>query len=207
MAEEIALQSAHKLPEFFIDFRPRLLKLPDFKDKTTINIRYPLLPPYAFAHIHWDNESKELLYSVEEQVLNSAESEILKLIQLGLEDLINISFRYAAKANLILKYLEKNVQSILAEIGAKVSREAYLKIMYYIYRDFVGLNKIEPLMHDPYIEDIECNGVDTPVYIVHRKYQNLKSNVIYTEISQLTDFVEKLSQKNWAICQLCKTIA
>lgn len=99
--------AAEQLPEFFIDLRPRLFKLPEFKDKQLINVRYPLLPPYAFAHIFWDSEDKELLYHVEEQLLDATEKELLKLIQLGLEEMINISFRYATKSNLILKYLEK----------------------------------------------------------------------------------------------------
>ncbi|MCX6711501.1 MAG: type II/IV secretion system ATPase subunit, partial [Candidatus Woesearchaeota archaeon] len=68
--------------------------------------------------------------------------------------------------------------------------------MYYIYRDFVGLNEIEPLLRDYFIEDIECNGVNTPIYIVHRKYKNLKTNIIYNDIKVLTDFVEKLAQKS-----------
>ena len=116
-------------PEFFIDLRPRFVKLPDISEREKINIRYPLLPPYAFAHIYWDDTSKELLYSVEEVILTDTEKELLKLIQLGLEEMINISYAYAAKSELIIKYLEKNVQSILAELGAKVSKQSYLKIM------------------------------------------------------------------------------
>ncbi len=198
VVEQVPAQQAadeQKAPEFFIDLRPRLFKLPDFKNKTQINVRYPLLPPYAFAHIYWDDKAKELLYKVEEQILTEAEKELLRLIQLGLEEMINISFSYATKSNLILKYLEKNVQSILGELGAKVSKESYLKIMYYIYRDFIGLNEMEPMINDPYIEDIECNGIGSAVYIVHRKYQNLRSNIVYEEGTKLVNFVEKLAQK------------
>src|SRR3989338_6087 len=89
-----------KVPEFFIDLRPRLFKLPDFKNKTQINVRYPLLPPYAFAHIYWDDAAKELVYDVEEQILTDTERELLNLIKLGLEELINISFSYASQSNL-----------------------------------------------------------------------------------------------------------
>jgi len=83
----------------------------------------------------------------------------------------------------------------MSELGAKVSKASYLKIMYYIYRDFIGLNEIEPLLNDPHLEDIECNGVGSPIYVVHRKYQNLRTNIVYTENAQLVDFVEKLAQK------------
>jgi archaeal flagellar protein FlaI len=193
-------------PEFFIDLRPRFVKLPDMDDKEKVNIRYPLLPPYAFAHIYWDSKEKELIYKVEEVVLTGTEKELLKLIQLGLEEMINISYAYASKSNLLIKYLEKNVQSILAELGARVSKDSYLKLMYYIYRDFVGLNEIEAVMHDFYIEDIECNGFNTPVYIVHRKYQNLRTNIIFPETKQLIDFVEKLAQKTGRYVSFAKPL-
>ncbi|MBI2550051.1 type II/IV secretion system ATPase subunit [Candidatus Woesearchaeota archaeon] len=193
-------------PEFFIDLRPRFVKLPDISEKEKINIRYPLLPPYAFAHIYWDNTAKELLYSVEEVLLTDTEKELLKLIQLGLEEMINISYAYASKSELIIKYLEKNVQSILAELGAKVSKQSYLKIMYYVYRDFVGLNEIEPMMHDFYIEDVECNGSESPIYIVHRRYQNMRTNVVFSDMKRLTDFVEKLAQKTGRYVSFAKPL-
>ncbi len=102
-----------KKPVFFIDVRPKLIKLPEFKDKTKINVRYPLLPPYAFAHVFWDVEHQELLYDVEEPVLTPTEQEVLKLIQLGLEEMINVSYVRAAKMKVLIDYLEKNVQSII----------------------------------------------------------------------------------------------
>ena len=204
MAEETLISD--DTPQFAIDLRPRILNLPDIKDNTTIDVRYPLMPPYAFAHIYWDSNLRELVYTVEEQQLDDTEIELLKLIELGLEEMINISFAYASKSNLLLKYLEKNVQSILLELGAKVSKKSYLKIMYYLYRDFIGLNEIEPLLNDYYIEDIECNGINSPIYIVHRKYQNMRTNIIFSDPKKLIDFVEKLAQKTGRYVSFAKPL-
>ena len=204
MAEETLISD--DTPQFAIDLRPRILNLPDIKDNTTIDVRYPLMPPYAFAHIYWDSNLRELVYTVEEQQLDDTEIELLKLIELGLEEMINISFAYASKSNLLLKYLEKNVQSILLELGAKVSKKSYLKIMYYLYRDFIGLNEIEPLLNDYYIEDIECNGINSPIYIVHRKYQNMRTNIIFADPKRLIDFVEKLAQKTGRYVSFAKPL-
>lgn len=184
-----------KKPVFYIDLRPKLVHLPDIEDKRKINVRYPLIPPHTFAHIFWDEKNMELIYYIEEPILTETEKEVLKLVQMGLEEMINISLVKANKFNLVLDYLEKNVQSILIELGTKVSAKTYQKIMYYVYRDSVGLNDVEPLLHDYYIEDIECNGNNFPVYIVHRKYDNLKTNLIYNNPLVLIDFVEKLAQK------------
>ena len=39
------------------------------------------------------------------------------------------------------------------------------------------LDKIDPLMKDPNIEDISCDGSGVPIFLYHRKYGSLKSNV------------------------------
>ena len=181
--------------KFEIDTVPKIVEIPDFRDEREINIRYPLIAPYSYAHLFWDEKINELIYFVEEPVLDKTEKEVLRLVQLALEEMINISYAKATKFELLLEYLEKNVQSILVELGTKVSEETYKKIMYFVFRDSIGLNEIEPLLKDYFIEDIECNGVDSPIYIVHRKFENIRTNIVFDSAQKLTDFVEKLAQK------------
>ncbi|MEJ2267722.1 MAG: type II/IV secretion system ATPase subunit [Nanoarchaeota archaeon] len=72
------------------------------------------------------------------------------------------------------------------------SKESLLE---YLDRDFVGFNEVEPLLRDYFVEDIECNGVNSPVYIIHRIYGNIKTNLIFKNIETLESFVEKLAQR------------
>lgn len=174
---------------------PVMPALPSIPDKQKINFKYPLIEPYAYAHIYWDFQSNELVYYVEEPQLDDAERNLLKTIEQGIEELINISFLNVKTTEAVIAYLEKNIKVLLAELGIKVTEELFLKMMYYVYRDFVGLNEIEPIMKDFFIEDIECNGVNTPIYIVHRKYRNLRTNILFRDIGKLTSLVEKLAQK------------
>ena len=172
--------------------------LPNFKDvkKEEIDVKYPLISPYAYAHIKWDKKNKELVYTIEEPELSVREKHVLNLLEDGIKELINISYLGAQKGQTIIDYLEKNLKVLLNELRIKLTKESYLKIMYYIYRDFVGLGRIEPLMNDYFIEDIECNGVETPLFIVHRRYRNLKTNVKYESTQELAKFVERLAQKS-----------
>jgi archaeal flagellar protein FlaI len=189
VTKDLAVESSFKL-------HPRkITSLPDFDDHRKINVRYPLIAPYAYAHIYWDKKLNELIYYVEEPVLTDTEKELLSLVRLGLQEMINISFIKARTSEMLIKYLELNIQNILIEIGTKISKETYNHIMYYIYRDYVGMNEIEPMMNDHYIEDVECNGANFPLYIVHRKYRNIRSNVIFSHPEALANFVEKLAQK------------
>lgn len=172
-----------------------IVQLPDFDKNTGLNIIYPLLEPYAYAHIYWDNEKNEIVYEIQEPVLNDEEKKTLDALEKGLNELINISFINVNKENKIIEYLEKNLKVLIDEYKIKIDDESFLKVMYYIYRDFVGLNEIEPLMNDYFIEDIECNGVDSAVYIIHRKYRNLKTSLVFKDMKHLTSFVEKIAQK------------
>ncbi len=188
--------SVEETPTFSIDTNIQIPRFLDVLEKEKINIRYPLIPPYAYAHIFWDIENKELVYFVEEPVLNEEQKKILDILEDGIKELINISFIAVKSQDAIIQYLEKNLKVLLDELRIELSKDSYLKIMYYIYRDFVGLNNIEPFLNDYFIEDIECNGVNFPIYIVHRKYRNLRTNITYIDLEKLTSFVEKLAQKS-----------
>ena len=181
--------------DFGIEKATEIPSLPDFSEKRKIDIKYPLIKPYAYAHIHWDEDQKEVVYELKEPPLNLKEKHVLKELEKGLEELINISFINIKDKEAVISYLEKNARVLLAELGLKPPKEVFLKLMYYIYRDFVGLNRIEALMNDYHIEDIECNGSNLELYIVHRKYRNLKTNITFKSNDELTSFVEKLSQK------------
>src|SRR3989344_7016528 len=164
---------------FKLDLKPSVAEIPDFDDITTVDVRYPLIPPYAYVHIFWDPKSDELIYDVEEPQLNDSERKLFSIVEEGVKELINVSFIGVKSIDLVIEYLEKNIKVLLDEMDIKVSDESFIKIMYYIYRNFIGLNEIEPLMSDYYIEDIECNGSKSPLYIVHRKFRNIRTNIIY----------------------------
>lgn len=190
------VQKLETRPTFSVDFKQQIIpQFPDEEKKEYIDIKYPLIPPYAYAHIFWDDAAKELVYFVEEPVLNKAEEGILEVLEDGIKELINISYLSVKSGETVIEYLEKNINILIDELQIEVSKESYLKLMYFIYRDFVGLNEIEPMLNDYFIEDIECNGINSPIYIVHRKYRNLRTNIIYKDTEKLTSFVEKLSQK------------
>jgi archaeal flagellar protein FlaI len=187
------LQEKHP-SKFAIQSTTKVVSFPDVP-KDQVDIRYPLLEPYAYAHIKWDQKAGELIYSIEEPLLEVYEKKVLNLLEEGIKELLNISYLANAEGETIIQYLEKNVKSLISELRIRLEKSSYLKIMYYIYRDFVGLGKIEPLMNDYYIEDVECNGTGYPIYVVHRKYRNIRTDVAFEKTPELSNFVEKLAQR------------
>jgi len=178
-----------------IDVSPPIPALPRITDKTSIDLRYALIAPYANAHLFWNKKKGELIYEVEEPILAKAEQETLKKIEEGMRELINVNVITEKTEEALVEYIDKTARLLISELNLQVSESLYEKIFYYLYRDFVGFNEIEPLIRDYFIEDIECNGINAPLYVVHRLYRNMKTNIKFTNIERLASFVEKLAQR------------
>ncbi len=178
-----------------INTSPQIPALPRIDDKKKVDVRYLLISPYASAHIYWDNKLNELVYELEEPLLQDYEKATLERIEEAMLELININVAVEKTTEAVTEYLDKTARLLITELNLKVTQETYKKIFYYLFRDFIGFNEIDPLLRDYYIEDIECNGVDTPIYIIHRVYRNLRTNITFSNVDVLASFVEKLAQR------------
>ena len=162
-----------------INVNPTIPALPKIEDKTKINVRYTLISPYVSVHIYWSQEEGEVIYEIEEPILDKDEQAALKTLESSLEELVNVNVLVQKSTEAMIEYIDKTSRMMIEEMGLQITYESYKRIFYYLFRDFVGLNKIEPMMKDFFIEDIECNGIETPVYIIHRIYRNMKTNIRY----------------------------
>ncbi len=173
-------------------------------DLTKIDIVYPLTPPkpkegeeiYAYAHIRWNPNKNVLIYEVVEPILSKADKELLEKIKKIMQERLDVDF---TKLNLkgAKKYIDKRLEEIIEMLGVYLTGKRKKIIKYYLYRDFIGLGKIEPLMHDPYIEDISCDGVGIPIYVYHRNpyIASVETNIIFESKEELDNYIMKLAQK------------
>lgn len=178
-----------------INLNPTIPPLPRFKDKKKVDVRYMLVPPYASAHIYWDKKRSELVYELEEPILSEAEEEALDRLEDAMLELINVNVAVEKTLEATTAYIDKTARLLVDELNFKISSETYDKIFYYLFRDFIGLNKVDPLLRDYFIEDIECNGLNTPIFIIHRIFRNIRTNIVYKDIGKLSSFIEKLAQR------------
>jgi flagellar protein FlaI len=78
----------------------------------------------------------------------------------------------------------------------KFTLEEWDLIFYYVVKDLVGYGPIQPIIEDPHIEDISCNGLGVPVFIWHRKYESIPTNITFVNNKHLNDFLVKLAHKS-----------
>ncbi|MDW8045591.1 MAG: type II/IV secretion system ATPase subunit [Nitrososphaerota archaeon] len=70
------------------------------------------------------------------------------------------------------------------------------KFYYFLERDFLGYGPLNVLMLDWRIEDISCDGVNTPIFVWHRKYESMPTNIQFQDRKYLDDYIVKLAHKS-----------
>ena len=184
-----------KLAGFQVEIPKAFVELPPADDLAKIDVRYPLILPFAYAHVIWNPKEKQLNYFLEEPKLTEEEKKFLQRISSSLIDLIEVGLSAIKSIPEATKYLEDQIKKVVKEFSIQLNPEQYTRVMYYIYRNFVGLNEIEPLIRDPWLEDIGCDGLSIPIYVIHRKYGSIRTNIVYEKVEDLREFVIKLSER------------
>lgn len=91
--------------------------------------------------------------------------------------------------------LMATINGIIDRYDIDVSGDTQDKVMYYIRRDILGYGLIDNLMQDENIEDISCNGAGSPIFVYHRIYENIPTNVSFSNNNELDSFIVLLAQK------------
>ena len=183
------------LPGFRLEKSTRIVELPAVEDITKLNVIYPLIEPFSYANIKWNDEEKAVIYTVIEPQLSEGEMKILEKVSEAVIQLVEVELTAMKETSQAIQYLQRQVDKVLKDFGIRLTPNQYLKIMYLIYRNFIGLNETDGLMQDPNIEDISCDGFGTPVFIVHRKYGSIKTNVVFDDTDRLKNFITKLAER------------
>jgi flagellar protein FlaI len=143
--------------------------------------------------IKFDENSKTYVYEVHEPLLDEAEQEIKnRLLELfELRSTIDVFESNTAEKSI---KLDESLQKIIVDGHIKLSENSKDKIFYYIFQEFTGYGKIDILMHDEGIEDISCDGPYIPIFIYHKTYESIKSNIVFENPDELDSFAVKLAQ-------------
>ncbi|MGQ4554656.1 ATPase, T2SS/T4P/T4SS family [Halobellus sp. GM3] len=85
--------------------------------------------------------------------------------------------------------------AVLAEDATSLTDYQVEKLLYVLRRDFIGYERIDAIKHDVNVEDISCDGYNSPAFVYHSDYEQIISNVYHGE-EELDDFVVKLAQRS-----------
>lgn len=152
---------------------------------------YPLKPPFSYAAIVQNVETLEYLYILDELPLTRVEREGY----VRLRNILEYELQAPEGEETLEESFRRQMPSIIAQhqkLFGEVSQVGMRKVLHYLGRDIVGYGKIDALMYDQYVEDIGCGGIGKPIFLWHRKYENIKTDVSFREEQELDDFIMRV---------------
>ncbi|ADC65582.1 type II secretion system protein E [Ferroglobus placidus DSM 10642] len=158
-------------------------------DEEEILEEYWIVENFAKVQIRMNSRNLRKRYFLIEPQISREEAKLLHVIY---ED-VRRKLIYSDEENLF-DSLIKALKKVLSDYSIKVEDELYVKMLYYFVRDFLGVGAVEPILNDENVEDISCDGYDIPVFVYHRKYGNMPTNLTFSK-EELDSYVLSLAQK------------
>ncbi len=154
--------------------------------------KYPLYAPFAYVVIIQDPKTGECRYILDELQLDPLERGIYnRILEMLLAEMESPKEEITDPRKFFAQEAKKIVDKYRISLGW-LPDVSWYKILYHAERDLVGFGKIDSLMRDPNIEDISCDGINKSVYIWHRTFESIETNVQFESDEVLDNMVVKL---------------
>lgn len=150
-------------------------------------------PGRALVYIALNEKSRMKEYLLYEPALSPFEYELLERLHEDLRDVLILTDEETGMDRRFL--LLTKVMELLNYYGVSIDQKPLFKIEYFLVRNYIGWGRINALMIDPWIEDISCDGDNIPIFLFHRKEQNIKTNIQF-ENDSLISLAITLAQRS-----------
>ncbi|AUV83906.1 type II secretion system protein [Salinigranum rubrum] len=154
--------------------------------------RYWVNAPYTYVVVTYDEEASEHRYNVVEPDLDAFGRTLLERVRRDIRD--PLLYRDGTDV-LDAIALREELESLLNEYGVDIDVGTFHALWYYLVRDFLGYDRVTPLMNDPHIEDISCDGYDLPIFVYHSGYTDIETSVTFDQ-EKLDNYVVRLAQRS-----------
>jgi flagellar protein FlaI len=154
--------------------------------------KYPLYEPFAHVSVAQNPKTGEYKYILDELQLDPLERGVYsRILDILLAEIESPKEEILDPRRFFAEEAKKIVDKYRISLGW-LPDVSWYKILYHAERDLVGFGRIDPLMRDPNIEDISCDGVKRLCYIWHRNYESIETNIEFENDDELDNMVVKL---------------
>lgn len=170
------------------DYYPRLSR--NLKDLAVRNLIYQIKDG-LFIHIYPDPTSARDIYIPIEPHMTVDLEDIMPEVEAKLLDWaeeIGLAETEEEKKEALVRAIDEIVTTNAGVGKTQVTPRQLEGLRYVITRDKAGLSVLQPLLLDPYIEDISCSGVGS-IFIEHKVFKSLQAAIVFPTHEDLDDFV------------------
>ena len=130
-------------------------------------------------------------YSPEEKVLLGEMRE--NLVDLAISTGENFQVSEEKLLNDIKNFLSLRLSGTLQDNGT--SNEYLDMLSRKFLRDIIGYGAIDPLIQDDELEEIMIIGTSKPIFVYHRKYGMMKTNLQFRDEGELRDLIDSIARQ------------
>lgn len=152
------------------------------KQFDSIGSNFDIVPQYNVFKQKYSSEEKLLLSELRENLVDLAISSDESL-QVNEDKLLNDikNFLFAKLAN--------NSQN------NAISNEYLDNLARKLFQDLVGYGEIDPLICDDNLEEIMVIGIDKPVFVYHREYGMMKTNILFKDAGEVMNLIDSIARQ------------
>lgn len=152
------------------------------KQFDSIGGNFDVVPQYNVFKQKYSSEEKLLLSELRENLVDLAISSDESL-QVNEDKLLNDikNFLFAKLAN--------NSQN------NAISNEYLDNLARKLFQDLVGYGEIDPLIRDDNLEEIMVIGIGKPVFVYHREYGMMKTNILFKDAGEVMNLIDSIARQ------------
>ena len=150
--------------------------------------RYPVNSPFAYAVIA-QSPLLSRRYYLDEVPLTKTEAAIYSYLLDALEAELTVPREQVNPR----QYFADQARKILLKYSIRVPAASWSKIIYFAERDLVGFGVLDGMMRDPNIEDLSIDALAKPLFVYHKGYESLETNLTISDEEQMDNLITRLS--------------
>lgn len=152
------------------------------KQFDSIGSNFDVVPQYNVFKQKYSSEEKLLLSELRENLVDLAISSDESL-QVNEDKLLNDI------KNFLFTKLANNSQN------NAISNEYLDNLARKLFQDLVGYGEIDPLIRDDNLEEIMIIGIDKPVFVYHREYGMMKTNILFKDAGEVMNLIDSIARQ------------
>jgi archaeal flagellar protein FlaI len=188
------IKGAQKSAIIEYDFeRDGTLVTPRLTDNYELVDQYWIEKGRSLVIIALNRRTNQKEYLLFEPTLSDFEYELLERLYEDLRAVLILSADEIKKDR--KRILLEKMHGLIDDYGISLEISTLYKLQYFLIRNFIGWSRIDPLMKDTHLEDISCDGNKIPLFLYHRTYRNIKTNIAF-ESDVLNSLAITLAQRS-----------
>jgi len=147
-------------------------------------LRKPIeyIPIYEVKFLHVTSATDAILTAIKEKIIEKVKVKLSEIVD------------PKAYAEIKARFMAGAQEVILAELP-KISSEERQALAGYLVHEMLGLGKLEVLLNDDALEEIVVNNSSEPLYVYHKKFGWLKTNINISTEEQIYNYSSIIGRK------------